>query len=73
MNDGENEAMVRALKEASRPLQESKLEHDLWPRMLVKLDERHARVSRLDWALAGLLVLLALVFPQAIPALLYHL
>jgi len=49
------------------------LEHDLWPRMLRRLDERSAAVPWFDWALLALLALWLCFWPGAIPVLLYHL
>jgi hypothetical protein len=41
--------------------------------MLLKLAEEPSRVPWFDWALAGILSIILLLFPGAIPALLYHL
>jgi hypothetical protein len=41
--------------------------------MLRRLEERPAAVPWLDWALVTALLLWALLFPEAIPVLLYHL
>lgn len=72
MNDGNEEKLRQLVRKAMGPV-DSKLKRDLWPQMLRKLDERPIRVSWLDWALVALLVVWLLVFPEAIPQLLYHL
>src|SRR5215469_8371856 len=55
----ENDASVRMerlLRQALPPIEDaSGPEHDLWPAMLSKLDERPARVPWFDWALIGVL------------------
>ena len=63
----------RLLQQAVPPFEPAALERDLWPRVLRRLDERHATVTRLDWVLAVALLALLLVFPGVIPGLLYHL
>lgn len=72
MNDGNEEKLRQLVRKAMGP-GDSELKRDLWPQMLRKLDERPIRVSWLDWALVALLVVWLLVFPEAIPQLLYHL
>jgi hypothetical protein len=49
------------------------LERDLWPAMLRRLDQRSVAVPWFDWALLGALVVGLVLFPNAIPVLLYHL
>ncbi len=72
MNDGNEEKLRQLVRKAMGP-GAAELKRDLWPQMLRKLDERPIRVSGLDWALVALLVVWLLVFPEAIPQLLYHL
>ena len=55
------------------PMTDTDLKHDLWPRMLRRLDERPARVSWLDLALLALLAIWCAIFPGVIPGLLYNL
>ena len=57
------------------PLQKADLQLDLWPRMLRQLDAQPEplRVPWFDWALAAVVAAAILLFPSAIPALLYHL
>ena len=60
------------LRRTIEPARDVELEHDLWPRMLRKLQEPRS-ASWLDWALIALAALWLVAFPQAILALLYHL
>jgi hypothetical protein len=74
MTDKENSNEIKSLlKAAIPPVKDSELRRDLWPQMLRKLDEWPSRVPWLDWALAAILSAVLLLFPGAIPALLYHL
>ena len=47
------------------------LQRDLWPEMLRRLDRPPAGIPWWDWALAVVLLLCLLLFPKAIPAVLY--
>jgi len=76
----DNEKMKNAtkelLKQSVAPVQDSELRRDLWPQMLRKLHEQPLPIHSIpwfDWALAAILSALLLLFPGAIPALLYHL
>lgn len=74
MNNEENNSDLKALlKGAIAPVQHAELQRDLWPQMLRRLDEQPLRVPWFDWALAAVLAASLLLFPGAIPALLYHL
>ncbi|HUJ30044.1 MAG TPA: hypothetical protein VLY23_02100 [Candidatus Acidoferrum sp.] len=64
---------LRELLKKSVPRVHAELRRDLWPEMLQRLDSRTTRVPWFDWALAAAAAALLLLFPQAIPALLYHL
>ena len=63
------------LKRAFPPLDDAELQRDLWPQMLRRLDAQPQppRVPWFDWALAAAVAALLLLFPSAIPALLYQL
>jgi hypothetical protein len=61
------------LKQAIAPVTDTELRRDLWPQMLEKLSHQPIRVPWFDWALAAILSAVLLLFPTAIPALLYHL
>ena len=72
MNNREMDELKKLLKEALPPVKQE-LRRDLWPSMVRRLDERTVRVPWWDWVLLGVASLLILLFPGAIPALLYHL
>ncbi len=62
------------LRKAMPPVEPAELERDLWPRMRRRIEqERPIRAGWLDWAVAAAAMAWLLAFPQAIPALLYHL
>ncbi len=69
-----NEKELQALlKREFPPMQSTELQHDLWPQMLRRLDAQPLRVPWFDWALAAAVAAALLLFPGAIPALLYQL
>lgn len=70
----ENEKELKALlKREFPPLQSAELRRDLWPQMARRLEARPLRVPWFDWALAAAAIAVLLLFPGAIPALLYQL
>jgi hypothetical protein len=73
----ENDKEIKELlQQAIAPAKGAELRRDLWPQMLRKVDEQPADVRNVpwfDWALAAILSAALLLFPGAIPALLYHL
>jgi len=78
MNSDEDKRMRQLLKEAVPPVGMNALpERDLWPNVLLRLDERGARTDLLrlpawfDAALAAGLAALVVVFPASIPLLIY--
>jgi hypothetical protein len=73
MNKQEEERLIRLLKGVVRPVGDTQLPRDLWPQMLRRLNQGQLRVPWFDWALAGLVALLLLLFPGVIPGVLYHL
>lgn len=73
MNEMNDEKLREMLKRTMPKMADAELEGDLWPRMLRKLDQRPAGVFWLDWLLAALLAVWCLIFPSAIPGLVYHL
>jgi hypothetical protein len=73
MNEMNDPKFQEMFKRAMAPMADSELKHDLWPRMLRRLDERPARVSWLDLALLALLAIWCVIFPSVIPGLLYNL
>jgi len=74
MNDKENDKELKALlKQALPPMENTELQRDLWPQMLRRLDEQPLRVPWFDWVLAVVTAAALLLYPGAIPVLLYHL
>ena len=73
MNEPNDEKLRALLRNALAPVADTELKQDLWPRMLRKLDESTIRASWLDWALLALVSVWFVLFPEVIPALLYHL
>ena len=70
----EEERKLQALlKREFLPLQNAELQRDLWPQMLCRLDAQPLRVPWFDWVLAAAVAAALLLFPNAIPALLYQL
>jgi hypothetical protein len=69
----DDERLEKMLREALPPLTQVELKRDLWPRMRRQLDEGTLAASWLDWSLASVSLLWLVVFPEAIPALFYHL
>ena len=70
----EEERKLQALfKREFPPLQNADLQRDLWPQMLLRLDAQPLRVPWFDWVLAAAVAAALLLFPGAIPALLYQL
>lgn len=75
-NSQQQEMEFRALLQREFPsLQNAALQRDLWPRMLRRLDAQPERLSIpwFDWVLAAAVATALLLFPNAIPALLYQL
>lgn len=73
MRDEKDQRLYALLKQHLSPVR-GDLDDDLWPRMLERINEHSIqRVSWLDWALLGLVMLLLAVAPNVIPILLYQL
>jgi hypothetical protein len=73
MNEMNDPKFQELIMRAIAPMANTELKHDLWPRMLRRLDERPARVVWLDLVLLALLVIWCAIFPAVIPGLLYNL
>ena len=71
----EERELQALLKREFPPLQNPELQRDLWPQMLRCLDAQPEplRIPWFDWALAAAAAAALLLFPNAIPALLYQL
>jgi hypothetical protein len=72
MNE-QNDRELRELLKKNFPRVDGELNRDLWPQMLRRIDENSHRVPWFDWALLAFLGTCLLLFPKAIPVLLYHL
>jgi hypothetical protein len=71
-----DERMEHLLKQSLPPINSqpgANLQRDLWPAMLGRLNETSAATPWFDWALLAAVVLWLVIFPRAIPLLLYHL
>lgn len=74
IDNQEEERELRALLQREFPsMQNAELQRDLWPQMLRRLDAQPVRIPWFDWALAAAVAAMLLLFPSAIPALLYQL
>lgn len=69
----QNDSELRELLKSHIPSVRMELERDLWPQMLRRLEKHRRAVPWFDWALAGAVAAALLLFPRAIPVLLYHL
>lgn len=61
------------LKSALPPLNDAELTVDLWPRMLRRLEAAPVTFGWFETILAGLVAIAFIVFPELLPAMLYHL
>ena len=73
MNNHIEEKLQQLLRKSIPPVKDQQLERDLWPQMLLRLDERVVQVHWLDWALAAVLIVCLAFYPELIPLLFYHL
>jgi hypothetical protein len=71
--NGHDERELRAVIKENVPRARTELRRDLWPQMLRRFEEPPRRVAWIDWALVGTIAGLLLLFPKAIPLLVYHL
>lgn len=73
MNPHDDNELRELLKRSIAPMNDTELHHDLWPRMLRRLEQQQRlRVPWFDWALAAVAAATLIFFPGVIPALLYH-
>jgi hypothetical protein len=69
-----NDETLRSMLKQAFPGPGPQLETDLWPRMLLRIEEHGIHVHWLDWALlAGVGLALVLLLPQLIPQVVYQL
>ncbi len=71
MNESD-EALKMLLQQAAGAPADRDLKRDLWPEMLRRLEPSPTRIPWWDWALAAVLLLCLLLFPETIPAVLYQ-
>jgi hypothetical protein len=67
------ERILELLRQQIKPVEPHTLSHDLWPRMLRRLDEKGRPISLFDWALLATAVVLTMMWPQSIAGLFYQL
>jgi hypothetical protein len=73
MNPHDDNELREHLKQNIAPMNDSELRRDLWPRMLRRLEQQQpVRVPWFDCALAAVAAATLILFPDVIPALLYH-
>ena len=74
MNHDDDKAVRDLLKQVIGPVANTELRRDLWPQMLWRLDHQQpVGIPWFDWALGAIAGAALILFPGAIPALLYHL
>jgi hypothetical protein len=74
MNAHDNNELRELLTRSIAPMNDTELRRDLWPQMLQRLEQQHSiRVPWFDWTLAAIAAAAVILFPEVIPALLYHL
>ena len=72
-DDRELDFVRRRLRSALPPWQDAELAADLWPRMLQRLEEAPAGFGWFESVLVGLIALTLAIFPDLLPAMLFHL
>ena len=70
MNE-QDEALKELLQRAAPGPADREPKRDLWPEMRQRLERPRVHVPWGDWALAATLLVCLLLFPDAIPAVLY--
>ena len=73
MRQEEQDRLKRLLQQAIPPAGDSTPGRDLWPQMLQKMEQKSMEVHWFDWALAALLVIWVLFYPEGVLRFLYHL
>ena len=69
----EDDDLKRLLKAALPPVEDEDPRRDLWPDVRRRMESAPGGFAGLDWLLAAGAAAWLLLFPTAIPALLYHL
>ena len=71
--DQEFEAVRRHLQSVLPPCRDEELKTDLWPRMTRRMAEAPLRFGWFERALAGLVAVSAVLYPELVTMLLFHL
>ena len=61
------------LQSALPPIEDAELRTDLWPRLLRRMEEPRVSFGWFESVLVALIALAFVMFPQLLPAMLYHL
>lgn len=69
----DEEEEIRAALRAAFPPVDTELRRDLWPAMLRRMEQPAQKIPWYDWALAGGLAGLTVLFPRLILFFAYHL
>ena len=72
-DDRELDFIREQLRSALPPWHDPELKADLWPRMLRRLEASPAGFGWFEAVLAGLIAFTFAIFPELLPAMLYHL
>jgi hypothetical protein len=72
-DDRELDFIRRQLRSGLPPWNDVELKVDLWPRMLRRLEEPPVTFGWFESTLVGLVAVTLAIFPQLLPAILYHL
>jgi hypothetical protein len=67
----ERDDALKELLQRAAPPADRELRRDLWPEMRRRLDRPPVHIPLVDLALAAILLLCLLLFPETIPAVLY--
>ena len=73
MNEQQDHDEVRRALRDALPAVDTDLKRDLWPMMQRRLHAKESRVAWYDWALAGVVGGVIVVFPDLFLVLVYHL
>jgi len=73
MNNRDLDFVRQQLKSAMPLLHDAELTVDLWPRMLRRMEHAPPAFGWFEAALVGLVAIALAVFPELLPAILYHL
>jgi hypothetical protein len=72
-DDRELDFIRNQLRSALPPFGDEELKVDLWPRMLRRFEETRVTFGWFESILVGLVAITFAIFPELLPAMLYHL